>query len=592
MATPTVAELYGGDPMLCDGKPTPNSHVGTPKPGRLANRHEKYLKSIKAAIDEGLRGDVIQVGHIEGTSIPQVRSKRVYQRELRAGVDQSGLQKGHREIIAEHLEYLEKSSSGVMAKEWTLSSPIPTGLVPYDLEAPSKIIWPRPTPLRNSIPRVRGQGSVRRFKVISAVSGSGTGGVTSINPGIAENANVTTPTGQSLVRGPAISYAGFDVAQTYVTSSLSDYVTWQAEFEGLGFDDIRSLSATSLLYSAMLAEERLYLYGRGTAANGYVGPLGTPASVTYSGVSASLAPAGTSSLNGTYWCVLAADGGDLQTPSGSMHQGPATVAASVAVSAGEAIQFVVGGDVTGALGYNVFVGSVSSGPFYYAGRSGFNTGYVTNQPTSGPTTTSGAADASALSVNYDGFYSNLGASAGYSTRLNAPFSTSNPGVEFQTAFASLYDATKADPDEVWMNGFDRLQLSNALLQQNNPNAYRVFINNDTGSDGVKVGAVVQSLLNEVTGKEVAVRTHPWNPQGNAIIRSVVLPMPQTNISETTALATVQDFCQIQWPTIQFSYDSSLFWVSSLCHYAPSYSAVISGIKGSGVPQYFPSTGDA
>ena len=227
---------------------------------------------------------------------------------------------------------------------------------------------------------------------------------------------------------------------TYVTSSLSDYVTWQAEFEGLGFDYIRSLSATSLLYSGMLAEERLYLYGRGTTANGYVGALGTPADVTLSAVAASVAPAGTSSLtSGTYWVVLAADAGDLMTPSGAMHQGPSTAAASVSVSSGLAIQAVVGTDVTGALGYNVFVGSVSSGPFDHAVRSGYDTVFVTNQPTSGPTTTSGAADASALSVNYDGLYSNLGASAGYSTRLNAPFSTGNPGVEFQMAFASLYD---------------------------------------------------------------------------------------------------------------------------------------------------------
>ena len=398
MATSTVANLYGGDPMLTDGKPTPNSSVGTPKAAKLAARHELYKKSIEAAIDEGARGDVIKIGTIEGTNIPQVRSKRLHQRELAKGYDQSGLQNSHRELIAEHQAFLEKSA-GNLSKEWTLQSPIPSGLVPYDLEAPSKNIWPRPTPLRNQVPRVRGQGSVRRFKVISAVSGSGTGGVTSINPGIAENANITTPTGQALVRGPAISYDGYDVAQTYVTSSLSDYVSWQAEFEGLGFDDIRTLSATSLLYSAMLAEERLYLYGRGTSANGYVGPLGTPASVSVSATTASVAPGGTSSLSGgTYWVVVAADAGDLMTPAGAMHQGPSTTAASVAVNTGQAIKVNVGVDVQGALGYNLFVGSVSSGPFYYAGRTGYNTGYVTNQPSIGPTTTSGAAGGVPLTV--------------------------------------------------------------------------------------------------------------------------------------------------------------------------------------------------
>jgi hypothetical protein len=345
----TVENLYGGDPALTDGSPTPNNVVGTPKPAKLAARHEQYQKQIKAAIDEGLRGDVIETGRIEGMPVPLVPSKRVYQKELARGLDQSGLQKGHREIVADHMQYLEKSG-GLLNKEWTLSSPIPTGLVPYDLEAPSKNIWPRPTPLRNSIPRVKGQGSVRRYKIVSAVSGSGTGGLSTINPGIAENANVTTPTGQSLVRGPAISYAGFDVAVSYVTSSLSDYVTWQAEWEGLGFDDVRTLSATSLLYSAMLAEERLYLYGRGTTANGYIGPLGTPGNVTLAAVIASVAPSGstTPALNSTSWVIVAADAGDLQTPSGAMHQGPTTTAgnaASVPVGSGQVIQVTVGTDV-------------------------------------------------------------------------------------------------------------------------------------------------------------------------------------------------------------------------------------------------------
>jgi hypothetical protein len=596
MATiPGIADLYGGDPSLTDGIPTSNNAIGTPKPAKLVARHEQYQKQIKAAIVEGLAGETVQVGSTQfaGQNVPLVKSKRVYQRELERGLDQNGLQKGHGEIISEHMEYLEKSSSR-LAKEWQLTSPIPSGIVPYDLEAPSKNIWPKPTPLRNSIPRVKGQGSVRRFKVISAVSGSGTGGITTINPGIAENANVTTPTGQSYVRGPAISYDGFDVSQTYVTNSLSDYVSWQAEFDGAGFDDIRTLSATSLLYSSMLAEERLYLYGRGTVANGYVGPLGTAASVTLAAVSASVAPSGTTSpsLNSTSWVIVAADAGDLQTPAGAMHQGPSTVAASVSVSAGQAIQVTVGVDVQGALGYNLYVGSVSSGPFYLAGHTGYNVGYIKSQPSSGPTTTSGAADASALSVNYDGFYSNLGASAGYQTRLNAPWSTTSPGTEFQVAFASLYESTKSDPDEVWLNGFDRLSLSNALLNNAANSAYNVFIPNDTGMGNVKVGAVVTTLMNEVTGKAVDLNVHPWNPQGCAIVRQKVLPMPQTNISETTALACVQDYMQVAWPALGFTYDSSTFWVSTLCHYAPSYSGVIFGIAGSGISNLPPSDSDS
>lgn len=418
--------------------------------------------------------------------------------------------------------------------------------------------------------------------------------MTTINPGIAENANVTIPTGQSYVRGPAINYAGDDIAITYVTNSLSDYVSWQAEFQGQGFDDLRSQSATALLYASMLAEERLLLYGRGTTANGYVGPLGTAASVTLAAVSASVAPSGSTSpsLNSTSWVVVAADAGDLQTSAGGLHQGPSTAAASVSVAAGQAIQVTVGVDVVGALGYNLFVGSVSSGPFYYAGRTGSNVGYVKSQPSSGPTTTAGAADASALSVNYDGFFSNLGASAGYTTRLNAPFSTTNPGVEFQTAFASLYEQTAADPEEVWLNGFDRMQLSNAILNNASNSAYRIFVGNDTSSmGGVTAGAVVSTLMNEVTGSSLALNVHKWIPQGNAWIRQKTLPIPYSNIQETSYVAAVQDYMAVNWPSLGFTYDSSSFWVSTLCHAAPIYSGLLQGIQGVGIGTTPPDSSD-
>lgn len=119
-------------------------------------------------------------------------------------------------------------SSMQFAKEWTLSNPIPSGLVPFDLEAPAKLLAPRPTPLRNSIPRLRGTGSSRRFKVISGFTGTGTGGMTTIQPGITESTTNVGPGGLSYIRGPQISYAGTDVTLNYVTTSLTDVVSWQA----------------------------------------------------------------------------------------------------------------------------------------------------------------------------------------------------------------------------------------------------------------------------------------------------------------------------------------------------------------------------
>src|SRR5262245_41807311 len=57
--------------------------------------------------------------------------------------------------LADMAEQL-KSLVADAGKDWTLSSPLSTGLVPYDLQGPSQKLFPVLTPLRNVIPRKRG----------------------------------------------------------------------------------------------------------------------------------------------------------------------------------------------------------------------------------------------------------------------------------------------------------------------------------------------------------------------------------------------------------------------------------------------------
>ena len=100
-----------------------------------------------------------------------------------------------------------RESQGDIVKDFTLTSPLSTGYVAYDLEAPAKMLTPRPTPLRNKISRGRGFGTSHRFKRITGHTGTGTGGVGIFRPGITDS---TTNTFGSLnyLRGPTISYAG------------------------------------------------------------------------------------------------------------------------------------------------------------------------------------------------------------------------------------------------------------------------------------------------------------------------------------------------------------------------------------------------
>jgi hypothetical protein len=557
---------------------------GPGSPAELSEKKDALIKAATEATVSGLSGETFFDNHVhESTRSPMIAKRADKRREVQKALADLDLAKSlDAGTMAALNNALTGAKSEMLSKEWSLSNPISTGLVPFDLEAPAKLLTPRPTPLRNSIPRVKGSGAARRFKVISGFTGTGTGGIGTLQPGITESTTNAGPGGLNYVRPPYISYNGYDVVISYVSSGLSDSVSWQAEYEGAGFEDIRSLSNTALLYATMLMDERLMVYGRGTTGNGYAGALAAASIASVASVAASSAPSGSSTLTGTtYWVVAAADAGDLLGTTGSFHQGPSSAAASVTVAAGQAIQVNITADVAGALGYNLFVGSVSTGPFCYAGRTGYNVGFITAPPSLAVgTTTASSADGSAIATNYDGLFTNIAASGGYVKRLNSTFNTSNPGVELQAMFSSLFDSVKADPDEAWFNGHDRSQLSNALLASGSTNNYTVFLAAPDQA-GARIGALVQGIYNQITGKEVGFMVHPWFPQGNAMVRSVSLPIPDSNVTQTSVMAMVQDYVAIQWPVQQFTYDASTLEIGTMAHYAPGWNGVIQGIQQNG-----------
>ena len=189
-------------------------------------------------------------------------------------------------------------------KDITLTSPLSTSFAAFDLEAPSKLLTPRPTPLRNKIARKKGVGTSHRVKRINGYTGTGTGGVGNTWPGITES--TTTAFGSiNYERGPKISYAADDLVLPYNSYSLSDSVSFDANFSGMGYQDLRQLSSTSTLYATMLMEERMMLMARGTAS-GYSGALSAPTVTTGSPAAAS---GQTALASGTYYVAVTADAG-------------------------------------------------------------------------------------------------------------------------------------------------------------------------------------------------------------------------------------------------------------------------------------------
>lgn len=488
-----------------------------------------------------------------------------------------------------------KAQQPDLTKDFNLTSPIPSGAVAFDLQAPMRETAPRPTPLRNRIPRTRGFGTSARFKTITGFTGSGSGGVGVIHPGISDSTQTNfAPSGASnalyYARGPKISYAGSDTNLPYMQNSLSDEVTWSAQFAGQGYQDIRQVSRVHLLWASMLMEERLFLYSRGTNS-AYSGVLSAPTIGTGTARSAAAGEAAITGFTTNIYVKIVAELGDFGVSQTS-------AAATAAVSAGQVV------DVTytlpaGATGARAFVSTGASDPGdasrwlvtgYLGARSGYNTLTVQGAlPTSGNSvaayTTPNGTTVNVASTDggtgftngYDGMWAYLtGPNSGYNTALNAAFSTTSPGAEYQAAFASMFDAVKADPDHIMLNGRDRKQLSEAL-KTSTGGPYSLRLTQDDIS-GVTAGAIVTSIINEITGKNVDVEVHPWMPQGNSMIISDTLPIPDSQISNVWEARNVQDYLGMDWPVNQFAYESSSYWYGTLVNYAPPFNGAVRGIK--------------
>jgi hypothetical protein len=467
-------------------------------------------------------------------------------------------------------------------KDITLTSPLSTSFAAFDLEAPSKLLTPRPTPLRNRIPRKKGVGTSHRVKRITGYTGTGTGGVGNVFPGITES--TTTAFGSiNYERGPKISYAADDLVLPYNSYSLSDSVSFDANFSGLGYQDLRQLSSTSTLYATMLMEERMMLMARGTAS-GYSGALTAPTFALASPV----ASGQTALAANTYYVNVTTDAGISVNGFGESILG---TEASTAVASGDVLTVTVSTAVAGALGYNIYVGTATgaanlkyqgtlkgTGAFTIQGATA--TGLTGNNAaftTTGAAASRASADTSAYATGYDGILPTvLGSNSGFNNAINSTFSTSNPGAEYQTVFANLYQNVKADPDMVLMNGNDRKQLSDAIKNGSTAN-YRLTIDNPGTGGGTTYGSIVTGLQNEVTGKSVEIIVHPWLNSGVSPVLSFTLPIPDTEVSDVWANFMVQDYMGIQWPVTQFAYEFSTYFRGTFFCTAPAWNGAVSGI---------------
>jgi hypothetical protein len=471
-----------------------------------------------------------------------------------------------------------------LQKDITVASP--GNLHPYDLEAPAKILVPRFTPLRNQIARQRGQGTAREYRRILGYTNTQMGGVADQTPFFSSETDAGEPSFGSLAlrRGQKIAYAMDIHTANYMEMSLSDLVTWKAQFANLGFEDTRQLSQMALLWAHLLGEEKAILWGRGAVAQGYSGPVSAPAgSVAASGAGGTIPAA-------TYGVKITANSSGGTSPA---QTAPVVLSAGLVVTLGQNIVITLTSEPVGALNYSVYVGP--------AGSETLQGVFIPNDATGTKITLSSlvaggaafpAADSSSNANAYDGYLSVLSnsANAGYAVRMNQVYpgksifttgGANNIGDQpFQDAFASLYASVFADPEELWLAAPQRRQLTDFMRSASNTSAaYRITLDMNA-ENNMTVGGMVSGLVNESspTARVLDLRVHPYMPAGNAFINSRVLPIPDSNIGETAVITAVQDYMSVDWPQIQFTYDMSTYWFGTMVHYAPKWSAWIGGLQ--------------
>lgn len=488
------------------------------------------------------------------------------------------------------VQQLNTMLSAELGRSFSLSSPLGTGLLPYDLVAPTQLIYPVYSPFRNLIPRVPGQGKAHEAKVLTSISGSLPGqlGVSSNRMSIPE-----LPAGGGLGGAnwpnqlPASgSQTAMDITVPYRFFGLTEAVSWLAQFAGQGFDDIAGLASLVLLQEMMLLEERAIISATSVA----VSTPGSPAATTRAAGTGET-PLTFTSTN-LYICVTAVNfygetvASTIVTPSSEPTSGTSVVDVTIS-------------PVSGALAYNIYVGSgtttpANSGMHLMAAAVGGHRftlqGAVPTATAVPPTADTGTSSA----TDYEGLISTIsGHSAGtiYPAGYQGSYvnqsvgDTLNPNV-MNAALEAMWDGPTgifADPDDLWAEGQDLTNLANALANQSTSN-YTFFVDQNQVANA-RAGIAVREFVNPVTQKIVKLRVHPYIPQGTATFLSWTLPQPWTNVSNVWSNVMVQDYLSISWPVIDVTFRYSMFMYGTLFSPAAQYNGLLQGLQKSATTPY-------
>jgi hypothetical protein len=473
---------------------------------------------------------------------------------------------------------------------------VSTGLTWYDLQAPSKALYPLITPLRNSIPRVKrpNPGDAARWKRITSLLGSGWDSMGWV------------PEGQ---RSGTMSYQTANCAASYVTLGEEDFLTFEAESAADGFEDENAMVTFRLLQKTMRKEEIAILGGNstlvlpvpGAVTASAAGTGGTLAAATYSVIVVPLTLEGykNSSLAGgvaTSKNITGADGKTFTLNGGS---GVKSAAGSQIVTSGQTLSASIV-PLVGAVAYAWFVGAAGAETLQAITGSStlnLNTAIIAGRQAA----TAITADCSRnTTLGFDGLLTValhgtdpflLNGQAAASPYVNyVPNGTglhsSGRGsvVEIDNMLQYMWDQFNLGPSVLYVNSQEQKNITAAVLSNASTPLLRYQVPATPGEAyGVTAGGVIDFYYNPFSsdgGYKLPVKLHPDVPPGTILGWCEKLPpwYQSNEIPNVVEMLVRRDYYRVDWPLRTRQREYGIYMEEVLGVYAPFAMGVISNLS--------------
>lgn len=451
------------------------------------------------------------------------------------------------------------------AKAWNIAS----GLQMYNLEALHSM-FPQLTPVRNVTSRVKGKGKKVEYK---AITGINTGNLSGF---------VAEGTAASLVASTTT-----DITATYRSFALGDSVTFESEWAGTGFVDLKALAVTNLLRATMIAEENAILFGQNSAASAgeqAPGAAGTPAAPTLS----TATTGGSIAATTQYFfkqTVITPMGESLPSASANVTTGAGSTNSITATPT-----FPTGQPV---IGFNIYASTASGGTYYLVASGNVSAARSSGQLPGGSLTwlTNGSplvitsipgsgtnppgADGTASALAFNGIYTQMWGGSG-ATLTNQAGTLTNAGIT--GLLQKLWNTSRANPDACWCNVTESVNLTALTLGAGTP--YQVLVNQGEVNNATANFRVAR-YTNPATGTELPIRVHPTVPQGLMLFLSSKLPgwYVPTDIPTVWEMDLPQDYTEIDYPPISSNpvWQVEVRFYGALKLYLPAIQGALYGI---------------